>query len=113
MATSKHGEKCSICRVGLQVPLLTEREGFVRPASQSSTTIDDVLMHMLGSDVMGGPGTQGGIQSLFEGSPQNQVDVDYAWASAAQKQMKHIRMFVLEEEEEINRFHPNPRKHQR
>jgi hypothetical protein len=62
MATLKHGKKRSICRGGLQVPLPTKREGFVRLASQRSTTIEDVLIHFLGNTVRGGPGTQVGIR---------------------------------------------------
>jgi hypothetical protein len=46
---------------GLQVPLLAERKVFVHPASQRSTTIEDVLIHILGNAVTGGPGTQEGI----------------------------------------------------
>jgi hypothetical protein len=33
MATQKHSKNSSICRAGMQVPLPTEREGFVHPAS--------------------------------------------------------------------------------
>jgi hypothetical protein len=61
MATPKHGKNRSICRGGLQVPLPTEREGFVCPASQRYTTIEDVLIHVLGNAVTGGPGTQAEI----------------------------------------------------
>jgi hypothetical protein len=43
------------------VPLLTEREGFERPAIQGSTTIKDVLTHILGNAITEGPGTQVGI----------------------------------------------------
>jgi hypothetical protein len=60
MATPKHGENCSICRGGLQVLLLTEWEGFARPASQRFTTIEDVSTHILGNAVTGGPWGLGG-----------------------------------------------------
>jgi hypothetical protein len=62
MNPPKHGDNCSICRGSLQVSLPTEREGFVRPASQSSSTIKGVLIHILGNAITGGPGTQAGIQ---------------------------------------------------
>jgi ribosomal protein L15 len=62
MATPKHGKNRSICRGGLQVPLSTEREWSVCPASQRSTTIEDALIHFLGNAVTGGPGTQAGIR---------------------------------------------------
>jgi hypothetical protein len=62
MATPKHGKNRSICRGGLQVPLPTEREGFVCSASQRSTTMEDVLIHFLGNAVAGGPGTHAEIR---------------------------------------------------
>jgi hypothetical protein len=62
MATPQHGQNRSICRGGLQVPLPTDRKGFVCPASQMSTTIEDVLIHFLGNAVTGGSGTQAGIR---------------------------------------------------
>jgi hypothetical protein len=60
MTTPKHGENCSIFRGGLQVPLPIEREGLLRPASQRPTTLEDVLIHILGNAVTGGPRTQAG-----------------------------------------------------
>jgi hypothetical protein len=39
----------------LQVPLLAGREGFVCSASQRSTTIKDVLIHLLGNALTGAP----------------------------------------------------------
>jgi hypothetical protein len=62
MASLKHGQNCSICGGGLQVSLPTEGGGLVRPASLRSTTIKDVLIHILGNAVTGGPGTQAGIR---------------------------------------------------
>jgi hypothetical protein len=62
MNPPKHGENCSICRGSLQVSLPTEREGFVRPASQSSTTIEGVLIHILGNVITGGPGRRRGFR---------------------------------------------------
>jgi hypothetical protein len=59
--TPKHGDCHSICRGGLQVTLPTEREGIVCPASQRSTTIEDVLIHFMGNAVTGGPWKQAGI----------------------------------------------------
>jgi hypothetical protein len=44
----------------LQVPLPTECEGFVRPARQGSTTMEDVLTHFLGNAITGGPWDAGG-----------------------------------------------------
>jgi hypothetical protein len=55
MATPKHGKNCSICKGGLQVTLRTEQAGFVCPASQRSTTIEDVLIHFL-DNAFTGPG---------------------------------------------------------
>jgi hypothetical protein len=54
MASPKHGKNHSICRGGLQVPLPInlELEGFMRPASQRSTTIKDDLIHILGNAVV-------------------------------------------------------------
>jgi hypothetical protein len=63
MANPKHGKNCNICRGGLKVPLPTEREGLVRPASQRSTTIEDVLIHILGNAITGGPDAGGDSES--------------------------------------------------
>jgi hypothetical protein len=49
-------------RGGLHIPLPTERKGFVCPASQRSTKIEDVLIHFLGNAVTGGPGTLVGFE---------------------------------------------------
>jgi hypothetical protein len=46
-ATTKHGQNCSICGSGVQVPLLAEWAGFMHPASHRTTTIEDVLIHIL------------------------------------------------------------------
>jgi hypothetical protein len=54
MATPKHGD--SMCRGGLQEPLPTDWEGFVRPAIHRSTTIEDAWIHILGNAVMGAGG---------------------------------------------------------
>jgi hypothetical protein len=47
MASRKQGKNHNICRGGPQVQLLIGREGFVCPARQRSTTIEDVLIHIL------------------------------------------------------------------
>jgi hypothetical protein len=48
-----------IATPNLQVPLST---GFVRRATQPSTTTKDMLMHILGNAVTRSPGTQAWIQ---------------------------------------------------
>jgi hypothetical protein len=47
MATAQQGYHCSIHRSCLQVPLLEEREGVVRPGRQRITKFEHVLIHSL------------------------------------------------------------------
>jgi hypothetical protein len=53
----------------------TEREGFACPASQRSTTIEDVLIHFLGNALTGGPGTCAGDVGAEE-SAMGPVSID-------------------------------------
>jgi hypothetical protein len=61
VVTTKHGKTCSIDRSGLQVPLSTEMEGFIRPVSHRATAIEDVLIHILGNAVAGNLGRKWGF----------------------------------------------------
>jgi hypothetical protein len=54
VATAKHGQNCSICTSSLQVPLPAEQNGFMPPAGQRATTIEDVFIHIQGKEEAGG-----------------------------------------------------------
>jgi hypothetical protein len=55
VATAKHSLNCRIGRSGLQVPLPAEWGGFIHPVSQRAAPVEDVLTHIMGNAVSGGP----------------------------------------------------------
>jgi hypothetical protein len=55
VATAKHGQDCSICRSGLQVPLSAEWEGFLRPASQRAAMAKGLLTYIPWAMLCRGP----------------------------------------------------------